>query len=223
MDNKNSSNTQIVNTQKTKIASYWSKWALVWDPMLRLTRLNQRYRKEAISVLNLEKSQTVLDVACGTGLNFRYLFNGIGPDGRIIATDIAPGMLDKAKIRAQNNGFNNIEFILGDVSEIELLEVDAVAAFWCMVSILDYKMALRNLVSNLRSGGKLAVLDFKKIDGFPGIFLKPISEKIFQFTHQDIDREPWLYIGQLLTDVKMHEWKLGGILGNAYLAWGEKE
>jgi hypothetical protein len=68
-------NSQGDRNQNTKIASYWSKWALIWDPMFRLARLDQKYRKDAISVLCLEKGQTVLDVACSTGLNFSYLQN----------------------------------------------------------------------------------------------------------------------------------------------------
>jgi demethylmenaquinone methyltransferase/2-methoxy-6-polyprenyl-1,4-benzoquinol methylase len=207
----------------TKIASYWSKWALVWDPMLRLARLDQKYRKDAISVLSLKKGQTVLDVACGTGLNFPYLLNGVGPNGLIIAVDIAPGMLEKAKIRAQNNGFNNIHFILGDVSEIELPKVDAVAACWCMISIPNYHKALENIVESLRPHGKIAILDFKRMNGFPGPIFNPIFEWICRFTHQDVTREPWHDLKRLLGNVQMREWKYGAILSSVYLAWGTKE
>jgi len=39
-----------------------------------------------------------------------------------------------------------------------------------------------------------------------------------------VNREPWLYMEQLIENVKMREWKLGGLLlSNAYLAWGEKK
>ncbi len=215
-------NSQRNSNQNTKIASYWSKLALVWDPMLRLCGLDQKYRKDAISVLCPEKGQTVLDVACGTGLNFHYLFNGVGSNGRIIAIDIAPGMLEKAKIRAQNNGFNNIDFILGDVSEIELPKVDAVAACWCMISIPDYPKALENIVESLRPGGKIAILDFKRIDGFFGHILNPLFEWICRITYQDITREPWHDLKRLLGNVQMREWKYGAILSSVYLAWGTK-
>lgn len=213
---------QTDNNQNTEIASYWSKWALVWDSMLRLAGLEKRYRKNAMSALGLKKGQTVLDVACGTGLNFPYLFNGVGPNGRIIAIDIALGMLEKAKVRAQNNGFNNIEFILGDISEIELPKVDVVAACWCMISIRNYRKALEHIIASLYPHGKIAILDFKRIDGFLGPILNPVFEWICRLTHQDVIREPWYDMKRLLRNVQMREWKYGGILSSVYLAWGTK-
>ena len=214
-------NIQTVN-QKSMIASYWSNWAHVWDPMLRIAGLDKKYRKEAISMLRLEKGQTVLDAACGTGLNFPYLFDYVGSEGRIMAVDIAPGMLEKARLRAQKYGFDNITFIKGDISDIELPEVDAAAAFWCMTSIPEYRKALENIIGSLRPYGKVAILDFKRMDGFPGPIFNPIFGWIFRITNQDITREPWHDIERLLGDVQLREWKYGGIIGSAYLAWCTK-
>lgn len=163
---------------KTDLSSYWNKWASVWDIMLRLVRLDCRYREQGISVLNLKKGMKVLDIACGTGLNFPYIFQAVGPEGRIIAVDIAPKMLQKAKERAQKNGWNNVEFIQGDASRIELPEADAAAAFWCMISIPEYQMALENIISSVVSGGRLAVLDFKPINDYPGAVLNPVFNQI---------------------------------------------
>jgi len=208
--------------KNNKLVSYWNRWALLWDPMLSITGFDKRYREETISILNLKKGQIVLDVACGTGLNFPYLFNYIGPNGRIIAIDIAPDMLMKAKIRAHNNTFNNIEFKLGNISEIELPKVDAAVACWCMISIANYRKALKNIIKSVHSHGKIAILDFKRIDGFPGSILNPILKQISYFTHQIVTREPWRNLKQLLRNVQMREWKYGGILSSVYLAWGTK-
>jgi len=41
-------------------------------------------------------------------------------------------MLQKAKEQAQKNGWNNFEFIRGDVSRIELPDADAATAFWLL-------------------------------------------------------------------------------------------
>jgi len=208
--------------KKSKIASYWSKWSLLWDLMLRIVGFDKKYRKEAISTLCLEKGQTVLDAACGTGLNFPYLFDSVGREGRIIAVDISPGMLEKAMARAKKHGFDNITFIQGDISEIELPKVDAAAAFWCMTSIPEYDKALENIIESLRLYGKVAILDFKRIDGFPGPIFNPIFEWIFRVTYQNVTREPWHDMKRLLGDVQMREWKYGGIIGSVYLAGGTR-
>jgi demethylmenaquinone methyltransferase/2-methoxy-6-polyprenyl-1,4-benzoquinol methylase len=165
----------------------------------------------------------VLDIACGTGFNFPFILESIGHEGHIVAIDISPAMLQRAEEYAMNNGWENIDFILGDVAETHLPEADAAAAFWCMVSISNYQSSLRNIVSSLRNGGRLAVLDFKFMEGFPGKVLNPIFKMVARVTHQDVSREPWLIMQNLLTSVEMREWKFAGLLlSNVYLAWGEK-
>jgi ubiquinone/menaquinone biosynthesis C-methylase UbiE len=216
MTNGNSLNSQ-------SLGSYWSKWAKVWDPLLSLVGLDRKYRKQAISVLDLAAGMTILDIACGTGFNFPYLIEAVSPEGRIIAIDVSQGMLTKASLRAQKNGWENIEFLQGDVSNIHLPKANAAVAFWCMVSIPDYQKAMDNIISSLLTGGGLAVLDFKQIDGFPGPLLNPTFGSICRLTHQDIHRKPWIYLEKILHDVQMREWKLGWLwLADVYLAWGHK-
>jgi len=66
---------------------------------------------------------------------------------------------DSAGYCAQKNGWNNFEFIQGDVNRIGLPDADAATAFWCMISISEYQMVLENIISSLLSEGRLAVLD----------------------------------------------------------------
>ncbi len=207
---------------ETDIAIYWSRWAPLWD-MLRLVSLNRKYRQESVSVLELSKGMTVLDIACGTGFNFPYLVEAVGERGRIVAIDIAPGMLKRAKKRVRKNGWQNFEFIQGDVSRIQLPNANAATAFWCMVSIPEHRRALENIASSLVSDGKLAVLDFKPIEGFLGPLLNPISRWLFRFTHQDINRKPWRDMEALLANVQLRERRVGGLLSSVYLAWGQKK
>jgi len=215
----------MINNQGSpiEVASYWDKWARVWNPFLRFVRLDRRYRREGISVLQLDKGMVVLDIACGTGFNFPFLIEAVGDEGRIVAIDISAGMLRRAKEYAHENGWGNIEFVLGDVAQIPLPSADAAAAFWCMVSIDHYQEALRNIVSSLPVGGRISVLDFKLMDRFPDRLLNPIFEQICRMTHQDIHREPWMFMREILGGVEMREWKYAGLaLGNVYLAWGER-
>lgn len=54
------------------------------------------YRKEAIRSLNLKRGDTVVEIGCGTGLNFSGLVDGIGPEGKLIGVDLTPEMLEQA-------------------------------------------------------------------------------------------------------------------------------
>lgn len=56
-------------------------------------------RHTAIAALELQPGDIVLDLFCGTGVNFEILGACIQPDGEIIAIDISPGMLAQASER----------------------------------------------------------------------------------------------------------------------------
>jgi ubiquinone/menaquinone biosynthesis C-methylase UbiE len=43
----------------------------------------------------------VVDIACGTGLNFPLIEEVIGPDGRIVGVDLTDAMLAQAQDRIE--------------------------------------------------------------------------------------------------------------------------
>jgi ubiquinone/menaquinone biosynthesis C-methylase UbiE len=47
----------------------------------------EKWRHEAVRRLNLGPGDLVVDVGCGTGLNFAALQEAIGPDGKIVGID----------------------------------------------------------------------------------------------------------------------------------------
>jgi ubiquinone/menaquinone biosynthesis C-methylase UbiE len=60
------------------------------------------------------KGATVLDLACGTGQNFPFLAERIGPRGKIVGVDISSGMLKKARYRVERSGQVNISLLQAD-------------------------------------------------------------------------------------------------------------
>ena len=62
------------------------------------------YRKMAVNTLNLKSGDIVVDVGCGTGLNFELLEPIIGEEGKIIGVDSSPGMLNQAEKKSENKG-----------------------------------------------------------------------------------------------------------------------
>ena len=85
-------------------------------------------RRSAVKTLELEKGDTVLDLACGTGLNHEFLEDAVGSSGKIIAFDYSNlRILQAAKRQAEKNGWNNITFIQGDAARLSLdAKVDGV-------------------------------------------------------------------------------------------------
>jgi ubiquinone/menaquinone biosynthesis C-methylase UbiE len=78
-----------------------------------------RWQRMAVERLELGPGEVVIDVACGTGLNFPQLEARIGPSGRVIGIDLSPEMLAQARDRATNEGWENVTLIEAAVEDAE--------------------------------------------------------------------------------------------------------
>ena len=74
----------------------------------------------AIAATGLREGSTVLDLACGAGVNLAGLEARVGESGKIIAADYSSGMLHTARASAREQGWTNIEFREGDAACLEV-------------------------------------------------------------------------------------------------------
>lgn len=202
------------------VVSFWSK--AVFYPL-------DRYRRQAIEALRLGSGDTVADIGCGTGLNFRYIEERIGPEGRLIALDYTPAMLREAENKAAEHGSENIEFVRGDAAEIERLvsgPLDAALSTACLCIVPGWELAIAGAASLLRPGGRLAVLDFltTKPKGPLRVF-SPLVEwwtRHYGFADPDADfaeARPWREtMEKNLRNVVYREM----YFGTMFLCYGEK-
>ena len=59
--------------------------------LFRLIDLRMKaYRSLAIKKLFLQRGDYVIELGCGTGLNFPFLMEQIGPESRLIGVDLTP-------------------------------------------------------------------------------------------------------------------------------------
>jgi arsenite methyltransferase len=59
-----------------KAIEQYRRLAPVYDVM---ARAGMRYRRRTVELLDLQHGEAVVDVACGTGLNFEPIIQRIGP------------------------------------------------------------------------------------------------------------------------------------------------
>src|SRR5262245_51837295 len=67
-----------------------------------------------LSAARLEPGQRVLELACGTGDPAITVAQTVGPAGHVVATDLAPQMLDIARENAAKAGVKNMAFEIVD-------------------------------------------------------------------------------------------------------------
>jgi len=180
------------------------------------------YRRKAIQSLGLRRGDTVVEISCGTGLNFPLLQKAIGEEGRIIGVDLTDAMLNQAAERIGANGWTNVELIQSDAAQYRFPEkVDAVLSTFAITLIPEFDTIIQRGTQALKRDGKWVVLDFKLPSGVlrPLVPLAIMVTKPFGVTLDLADRHPWESIQSHMQNLSMQE--LYG--GFAYVATGTKE
>ncbi len=69
---------------------------------------------------DIDPGHTVLDIGCGGGIDTVLAARRTGPDGRVIALDFLPEMLDRTRAAAETAGLANVEPLEGEMEAIPL-------------------------------------------------------------------------------------------------------
>jgi len=105
----------------------------------------------------LAPGHSVLDVATGTGIAAEAAIGIVGPDGSVIATDISPEMVDRARERLDRWPNATIAVEDGQALSFSDESFDAVMCSLGLMFFPDPGRALRGFHRVLRLGGRAAV------------------------------------------------------------------
>jgi len=93
-------------------------------------------RLRAVRALGLRAGDSVIDIACGTGLNFPLIEDVIGPHGRIVGVDLTDAMLAQAQGRIATNGWGNISLVQADAADFDFpTKVDAILSTYALSQV----------------------------------------------------------------------------------------
>ena len=166
------------------IYSFWGKHPnfYAWATWLTFLGKEKVFRARAVEKINLKKGDTVLDLACGTGRNFRELIKAVGPEGQVIGFDFSASMLEGARRLVDMNGWQNVKLVQGDATELVLPEkIDGAISTLGMSAITESGKAIQRVYNQLKAGTALVVCDAKLFEGIFRIF-NPLIEVVYKFS-----------------------------------------
>ncbi|HEV8683220.1 MAG TPA: methyltransferase domain-containing protein [Actinomycetota bacterium] len=147
--------------------------------------------EQVLGRIHLRSGMSLLDVAAGTGA-LSLLAARIG--AQVVATDIAPGMIERLEARARAEGLSNLEARVMDGLDLELENdtFDVSASQLGVTVIPDLKAALGEMVRVTKSGGRvlIAALGPPQKAEFFGVFLAALQATITGFTGPPTDPPP---------------------------------
>jgi SAM-dependent methyltransferase len=120
-------------------------------------RRNQESLQMLLGRLAAAPGESALEIGCGTGALTLPLADVVGPQGRVVAVDIAEPMLGLARQRVAERGLGQVRLLLGDaqVFEFEPAAFDLATSRMGVMFFADPVAAFGNIRGALRPGGRL--------------------------------------------------------------------
>jgi len=182
-------------------------------------------RRRAVQALRLRAGDSVIDMACGTGLNFRLLQQAVGPGGRIIGVDLTDAMLARAEDRIAANGWRNVSLVQAEAAGYDFpAGINAILSTYALTQVPESAAVIAHGAAALSGGGRLAVLDLKVPDSTPDWLARLGTATVRRLAGADewIMRRPWEPIRAAMREELADSSWTELCFGTAFLAAGTR-
>lgn len=132
----------------------WRRYDAVED------RVTAAVSERMLDLASVGPGMRVLDLATGRGEPAIRAAKRAGPGGRVVGVEVAEGLLQMAREKAEREGVSNLELRVGEAESAEGIgegEFDAVTVRWGLMYMRDPVAALKNARRALKGEGALVV------------------------------------------------------------------
>lgn len=185
-------------------------------------------RKRAVELLDLKEGQNILDVACGTGANFRHI-KASNLELDLYGTDFSEGMLRRGQATVDKEKWDNITLFQADARELSpsfvLNQINKEPYFDKIICVLglsvipDWETVLDKMLGLLKKDGQLVIVD---VFAEKRTFHTWLVEKVAK---ADLDRKIWQTLEERTLNFQ-HEYlpvKESKVGGKLFVATGMKK
>jgi ubiquinone/menaquinone biosynthesis C-methylase UbiE len=154
------------------------------------------YRARVIGRLGIGPSSRVLDVACGTGLNFDLLQRVTRGEGDIVGIDVSRKTLGLARRRVARQKWDNVGLVETDCAGYRTDEkFDAALCTFAVEIIPPWRETIDMMIESVRPGGRLGFIGFQESSQRPFSVGNPLWRRMCSaFGPADLDRDVPSYV-----------------------------
>ncbi|RJR31958.1 methyltransferase domain-containing protein [Candidatus Parcubacteria bacterium] len=123
------------------------------------------------AISRIKEGDVVLDLGSGAGFDAFLASKKVGKTGKVIGVDMTEEMVNRAKENAKKYGYENVEFMLGDIENLPLDDnfIDVIISN-CVINLAPDKLRVfKESFRVLKSGGKMFISDI--------VLLRQLSEE----------------------------------------------
>ena len=181
--------------------------------------IHRLWKKIAVETSGLRDNFKVLDLAGGTGDMVKLMRSKISNQGSIILSDINWSMLKEGRNRLIDQGIEDVQIAQIDAQHLPFKEntFDLVTMAFGLRNVTNKQAALESILSSLKPGGKLMVLEFSRPTNeifreLYDLFSFEVIPKIGEFVAQS--EESYRYLAE---SIRMHptQEELKGLMESA--------
>ena len=161
--------------------------------------IHRLWKKIAVETSGLREDFIVLDLAGGTGDMVKLMRSKISNKGSIILSDINWSMLKEGRDRLIDEGVEDVQIAQIDAQYLPFKDntFDLITIAFGLRNVTDKKAALESILSSLKPGGKLMILEFSRPTNeffreLYDIFSFEVIPKIGEFVAQSEDSYTYL-------------------------------
>jgi len=150
---------------------YHKRWASVNKGPFQST-------KKLVELVNINKGDTVLDVACGTGVVTNEIQKKIGKSGYVVGVDTSSTAIKIAK--KWNGKKSNVDFVNTDAEKFNFSKkFDAITCQYGLFFFPNAQKALKNMKNSLKKSGNIGISVHGGKDSVP--FFSSILDSVTKY------------------------------------------
>jgi demethylmenaquinone methyltransferase/2-methoxy-6-polyprenyl-1,4-benzoquinol methylase len=161
--------------------------------------IHRLWKKIAVETSGLREDFIVLDLAGGTGDMVKLMRSKVSNKGSIILSDINWSMLKEGRNRLIDEGVEDVQIAQIDAQYLPFKDntFDLITIAFGLRNVTDKKAALKSILSSLKPGGRLMILEFSRPTNeffreLYDIFSFEVIPKIGEFVAQSEDSYRYL-------------------------------